>query len=113
VSAPDRWRRQPLPAGTERPRALSRDEPWTTGALRGLVLLLAAFVALTLAVTWAYSGWVPVQVVTAQMIVAPIGLVCWVLAATRGGDRWTAGFLSFVALEVAVVTLRHVVVSVV
>lgn len=108
---PDAWgRKAPLLPPTS-PAPLSRDEPWLRHVARGCIFLTGAFFALILSAALAYSGSVPAALVLAVLGLAPASIVCWALAATKAGDKWTAGYLSVWVAGIVIATLRDLLVS--
>lgn len=109
---PDAWgRNPPLLLPPPAPRPLSSDEPCLRHLARGCIFLTGAFLALMLSAALAYSGSVPAPFVLAVLGLAPVSIVCWALAGTRAGDRWTAGYLSVWAIGIVAATLRDLLVS--
>lgn len=108
---PDSWGRIPPLLPPTSPAPLSRDEPWPRHLARGCIFLTGAFFAPTLSTVLAYSGSVPAPLVLAVLGLAPASIACWALAATKAGDKWTAGYLSVGVAGIVIATLRDLLVS--
>jgi hypothetical protein len=90
---------------------MSSAEWWVIAVLRGVLFVGGVLFSLWLSIGLAWSGSVPAVVVYGVLAMAPAALVCWVLTATRAGDRWTFAYVSVWAAGILVATVRHLVVT--
>lgn len=108
MSTPDSWGRVPTPpvplghSGT----LATRQDAWVWAIFRGLIFLAGVFYALLISFVLGYSRMVNVAFFWAQLCLAPAAAIFWILASfTKGGDRWTAAYVSIWATEALVVSL--------
>lgn len=112
MTNPDQWGRVRLPpagtsgrAGTGREQILITDRSWWALIIvRGTIFVGGIGLSLAATLVLPYGGLVDPVFMLAQLGLAPIAVLFWVMASlTKAGDRWTIAYICIWTTEVFVV----------